>query len=767
MGNRTSTVYDAAGQSIAQINELNKRYSLTYDLAEQQIQQIDPLNRRITSTYNADGNLQTRRDARGNLTTYVYDAGHRVTQRQYPDGSRSTFVYNALGARTVMANATGRYTTTYDELNRKRSVTQPSGAILTYSYQAAGQRRQLQAAGAGVFTYSYDANQQLTVVRNPQNGRTSFAYDNASRRTLKQLANGTRATYSYDAASQLTGISNRKSTGDTISGFSYQYDKAGNRTQILTASGTVTTWSYDRTYRLTEEHRTGTATEPGWAPFTADQWDAFTADQWNLFGIDGSSPGSFRNTFTYDAAGNRLVKNANGARTTSTFDAANQTISSIDGTGTTTYTFDADGNQTVVLKPSGERTTTTWDYENKSTLIQLPSGLRNTMAYDPDGLRVRLDDSTGTKKFIYDGQAYLLETDAGNVLQCAYTQEPATYGNLLSEYRLAGGIWTPRWYQQDVLGSTTELTDVGQNITDTFEYDAWGDVLVRTGNTPTPFEWIGGVGYYKDPDTGIYYVRARIYQPTIGRWWSVDPLGFVDGMNLYAGHFVPQWIDPTGLAPWDHHWFPQNPRQLEKLRKLCGWSNAQEVQDFVNQFTTRYDPGWGIGSEHHTVHHKLGGGTYIDQVDAIYDNAPDCCSALKGIRSLIYQATSELKMRPGNIGPVPFPHIGPYRGDHTGPSNLDFLNNVINNMCAPPPPPQPQPQPQPQPHFRPIGAPPSRESIAAACGVGVGVITIAGIAACSDLTLPFGDMAGACIIVGAIAISQPGSTTYWDGPNFF
>ncbi|WP_437203000.1 RHS repeat domain-containing protein [Planctomicrobium sp. SH664] len=54
------------------------------------------------------------------------------------------------------------------------------------------------------------------------------------------------------------------------------------------------------------------------------------------------------------------------------------------------------------------------------------------------------------------------------------------------------------------------------------------------------------MGYYKDPDTGIYYVRARIYQPTSGRWWSVDPLGFVDGLNLYRAYFVPGGVDPLG-----------------------------------------------------------------------------------------------------------------------------------------------------------------------------------------------------------------------------
>ncbi|MCA9031883.1 MAG: RHS repeat-associated core domain-containing protein, partial [Planctomycetaceae bacterium] len=195
--------------------------------------------------------------------------------------------------------------------------------------------------------------------------------------------------------------------------------------------------------------------------------------------------------------------------------------------------------------PSGDRTTNTWDYENRTTLVQLPSGIRNTMAYEPGGLRVKLEESTGTKKFIWDGhQAYLAESDANDDTSVVYTQEPVLYGNLVSQRRSI----TTSWYHYEALGSTRQLTDATEAVTDHYLYDAWGNVLSSNGSTVNPFMWTGNVGYHFDQDVDSYYIRARTFRPTIGRWLSVDPLGFIDGENLYRAFFIPGNTDPSGAA---------------------------------------------------------------------------------------------------------------------------------------------------------------------------------------------------------------------------
>ena len=123
-------------------------------------------------------------------------------------------------------------------------------------------------------------------------------------------------------------------------------------------------------------------------------------------------------------------------------------------------------------------------------------------------------------------------------LKRTYTNEPTTFGNLISQRRNSA----TNWYCFDALGSTWNLTNAGETITDSYIYDAWGNLLNSTGTTTNRFQYVGQFGYYWDEETNSNYIRARVYQPTIARWTSADPLGFVDGLNIYAY---------VGNRPWD------------------------------------------------------------------------------------------------------------------------------------------------------------------------------------------------------------------------
>jgi len=269
-------------------------------------------------------------------------------------------------------------------------------------------------------------------------------------------------------------------------------------------------------------------------------------------------------TDTYDAAGNRTLKNHDGARTTSVYDSANQLTYSQDVSGRTTYTFDADGNQQVVREPGGNRTTYSWDYENRMTLARLPAGTWNTMSYEPEGLRVKLEDASGTKKFVWEAteaadrsgrgeasggsffQNYLAETNATDDTQAVYTNDPLTYGRLTSQRRGS----TTHWYHFDAIGSTRQLTSSTASVTDTKLYDAWGVQVATSGSTVFPFGYVGVDAYYTDSASSRLYVRARYLVPTIGAWLSVDPV-FTSRIDRYS--YVRSSplsrLDPTGLRP--------------------------------------------------------------------------------------------------------------------------------------------------------------------------------------------------------------------------
>jgi hypothetical protein len=137
---------------------------------------------------------------------------------------------------------------------------------------------------------------------------------------------------------------------------------------------------------------------------------------------------------------------------------------------------------------------------------------------------VKLAESTGVKKFVWDEQNYLAETDSANDTQVVYTNEPRRYGNLVSQRRLTSGVWTPHWHHFDAIGSTRELTTSGQVVSDTRLYDAWGTQVASSGIVGTTLAYIGVLEYVADSDSDLLYARARFFRCVNARWLSVDPI---------------------------------------------------------------------------------------------------------------------------------------------------------------------------------------------------------------------------------------------------
>src|SRR5262249_12123415 len=104
-------------------------------------------------------------------------------------------------------------------------------------------------------------------------------------------------------------------------------------------------------------------------------------------------------------------------------------------------------------------------------------------------------------KYIWDKQNYLAEADGSDTINVVYTNEPTPYGNLIST-RISG---TTSYHHFDAIGSTRQLTNSAGTVTDTMIYDAWGNVVSRTGTTSANLLWIGELGYYSDSEIGQFY----------------------------------------------------------------------------------------------------------------------------------------------------------------------------------------------------------------------------------------------------------------------
>ena len=283
LGNRTSIVFDVAGQRTTLEDARGNRHSFAFDAAGEETALIDPLSRRTTSGYGVAGRQDLRIDARGNRSTYSFDACNQKTGRSYANGTRVKQAFDAVGNRTLMHDSTVRYTSTFDKLNRTEMYSNPDRRGMTYSFDAASQRQATVDPGGGRFTSSYRTDGLIDSVENPQNDRTSYSYDDAGRRKVKKLANGTRASMTYDAGDNLSALYNMKSDSSVISSFDYAVDKVGNRTSVVEDNADRVTWSYDSSYQLTRKQQ--------------------------------SSANSYDDEYQYDSVDNRTEKIADGART--------------------------------------------------------------------------------------------------------------------------------------------------------------------------------------------------------------------------------------------------------------------------------------------------------------------------------------------------------------------------------------------------------------------------------------------------------------------
>jgi RHS repeat-associated protein len=108
------------------------------------------------------------------------------------------------------------------------------------------------------------------------------------------------------------------------------------------------------------------------------------------------------------------------------------------------------------------------------------------------------------------------------------------------------------YYHRNRQYSISALTDNSGAVFERYSYDAYGNttILHPNGSTVRTNSSAGNyfmyTGRFNQVELGLHYFRARWYDPALGRFISRDPLGFVDGMSLYRGYFVPEGVDPSG-----------------------------------------------------------------------------------------------------------------------------------------------------------------------------------------------------------------------------
>jgi RHS repeat-associated protein len=572
LGGITAQEYDLMSRPTSLRDPEGRMTGFEYDGHGRLLKTIWPGDGVEALTYDSSGRLTQRVDRKGTITTYAYDAMGRLLKTAYSDGTPAlTLAYDVMGRLTSAANATDTVTRTYDLLGRVLTETSAKNAsTVAYTYDDAGNRLTVALNGQPQLSFTYDdASRPVTVGASDKT--FVLTYDGAAKRRSLRYPNGVVTGYDYDDDSRLLKVEAKKD-GTIVAQSAYTYDAAGNR-KTKAVPGTTESYSYDKLGRLTEVGRSESG--QSWS-YQYDRVGNRLAEQ---------TPVSILRS-TYDERNHLLAQDAgglvpvdvqlsepgtvrvNGQAATARADNRHEaSVTTVPGTNTllieardasgnvatknfqlsvsaTPASFEYDANGNLVKKiEDGHADTYEWDAENRLMRVVRDGQEVSRFAYDPLERRVERIAAGITTKYLYDGENILGETrtDSTGIQVFTYVHGPGVDEPLAR--RNASGALV--YYHADGLGSVVNMTEESGSVVQSRRYDAWGNIEIGSSEPGYAFtgrEW--------DPESGLYYYRARYYDPRIGRFISDDPIGFAGGINLYAyvdGNPTSE-IDPLGLA---------------------------------------------------------------------------------------------------------------------------------------------------------------------------------------------------------------------------
>lgn len=534
----TEIVYNGFGKPTSEIKDANgiaAQTQLMYDDVLNLIGVVDDAGNRLTYSFEARNYLSAEQFADGTSIQYSYDGRGNEIGRMLQDSTTRTSTFDGANRRATHSVSTGdTQTFTYDALNRITQADQTSNGYTTriaIAFDLLGSplssTQTVDAlawtttfapnytTGAVTTTYpsgavrirTVDALQRVDeVMRGDGSVIANMTYFDALGSLTTSFENGILTTVARDEIGRITAIE------DTLRHYAYGYDDAGNRTyqqHLYRLDTPADVYTYDGLYQV------------------EDVW----------YGADATTPSgitSATNTqsYTHDTRYNRQSRDS----TVYSADSMNR-YTTVDGSA---LAYDVRGNVT-------DDGTHVYSYD----LLNRQTGVNGDQyIYDAFSRRVAKVVNGVTTYFVYDEQLRVLESyDAANTLQNRFT-----YGAGMDEPLLLETGGNSYIYHQDAIGNVTELSDASGNLVEQMTYDIFGAVTIRdSGGTLLLTSNVGNPYLFQarryDSESGNYYFRNRMYSATFGRFLQMDPLGYVDGVNVYqfVGNRPLTQTDPLGL----------------------------------------------------------------------------------------------------------------------------------------------------------------------------------------------------------------------------
>jgi RHS repeat-associated protein len=650
--------YDSLGRLTYSTNGAGNDVDYTYDLAGQVTAIGYPNGKAVVRAFDDAGQLTGVTDWNSNSTIFDYDANGALTNITYPNGvsetttrdrtGRPTALVNTIGASTIASytyqrdplglltatapsGVTGQTDETYghDSLNQLTTYT-TTASTGTYAYDAAdnliglpdGTAQFYNAANeltdsagpAGTFSYGYNGLGSRTS-RTGAAGTISYGYDQAQRLTSFTAPDAQGATYGYNG----DGLRTSKNVGTTVHSFSWDIATSGlplllsdGTTSYLYGPGGLAVAQIAATPAISTVG-TGTALDAvGTAsslsvPFStaAASGDQILLAVNHAAGQNPAAPAGYSTVGTFSAPSADVTtavyrRTATGGESSTTVTFTQGVVVHAKSVLAILYRGVDPTNPIDAASSAGTTTpdaTITVPAVNTATpgghLVLIQHALNNLLPAtwaEPAAMTTRVETGGNT---IASATADQPVVDSGTTgTRTATLSEPAQLVGVLLALRRAPST---HYLHHDQQSSTRVITDPSGAVTATYSYDPYGRITSHSGSqTALLYN-----GQYRDHESGLYYLRARYYDPTTAQFLTRDPLhARTRASHGYAGNAPLDHADPSGLD-WRQDagdWSAGFGDVLtlggtEQIRRLLNYALNGDTDDPANQCSDFYS--WG------------------------------------------------------------------------------------------------------------------------------------------------------------------------------
>lgn len=537
-GGRTVYGYDSAGNVTSVTDAKAQVYGFHYNALGWKDVSTDATSAHLPDSveFTRTGAVRAHVNRNRKRTTFVFDSLGRVIKDSLADGRKTTFAYDSAGLWVAAANGESIDTITTDSSTHTSTQVAVRGSrryVVTTTSDASGLVRssvfKRNTTAVQSVAYGFDADSRLDSLSVTDSGSatarvTTFGYNADGMMTFRRLP-----TYKLGSSFVTLDSASFAVTADHMSysvyhsatslqSFAELYtrdslDRITSRTNGLL--DTTMTFAYDKMGELTN-----------WKTLYYATQETCTPDSKRMDGevCVGSNPVTLQNTtYSYDSVGNRT----DGSPTIAT----GNRLTSWQGF---TLTYDSVGNL-VHKQKTGFDQLLAWNSTGQlDSAVTTTDSVRTVrFGYDGFGRRVRKTVVVGagsatTSLFIYDGSQIVAVMD--------------TSGNRLRTYAYYPGVDQPhsvqigqglRYYytSETGAGSVWGVIDTTRAVVNRYRYAPFGTLTDSLEGVANPYRF---AGREYDPETQLYFNRARYYDPTLSRFISEDPIGLSGGINSYS-----------------------------------------------------------------------------------------------------------------------------------------------------------------------------------------------------------------------------------------